>query len=64
MKIALDHPLSGRVSGVANPIKFSETPIEYKKAPPMLGEDTNNVLHEILGKSDSEIQELVKKKII
>jgi glutaryl-CoA transferase len=64
MKIALDHPLSGKVSGVANPIKFSETPIEYKKAPPTLGEDTNNVLHEILGKSDSEIQELVKKKII
>lgn len=64
MQIALHHPLSGTVAGVANPIKFSETPIEYKKAPPMLGEDTNKVLQEILGKSESEIQTLIEKKII
>ncbi len=64
MKIEMEHPLSGRVTGVANPIKFSETPVEYKKAPPLLGEDTNKVLQEILGKSAMEIQELKEKKIV
>ncbi len=64
MKVEMDHPLSGTVTTVANPIKFSKTPVEYKKAPPLLGEDTNKVLEDILGKSGSEIQELIKKKII
>ncbi len=64
MKIEMEHPLSGKVAGVANPIKFSETAIEYGKAPPLLGEDTNRVLEEILGKSESEIQSLREKKII
>ncbi len=64
MKIELEHPVSGKVTGVANPIKFSETPIEYRKAPPLLGEDTNEVLREVLGKSESEIQALKKKNIV
>lgn len=44
MKLELDHPLSGKIPGIANPLKFSKTPIEYKKAPPTLGEDTEAVL--------------------
>jgi glutaryl-CoA transferase len=64
MKIEIDHPLSGKVAGVANPIKFSETPIEYKKAPPLLGEDSVSILQNVLGKSESEIQSLIEKKII
>lgn len=64
MKITLEHPLAGKVAAVANPIKFSETPIEYKKAPPMLGEDTNRLLQEVLAMSESEIQTLIEKKII
>ena len=64
MKIEIDHPLSGKVAGVANPIKFSETLIEYKKAPPLLGEDTTKVLQDVLGKSESEIQALRENKIV
>ena len=63
MKIDLDHPLAGKVSGVANPIKFSETPLHYGKVAPMLGEDSENVLQNILGKSAAEIQTLREKKI-
>lgn len=64
MKIELDHPQAGKVQGVANPIKFSETKIEYKKAPPMLGEDSEQVLRELLGKSAEEIERLKKLQII
>jgi crotonobetainyl-CoA:carnitine CoA-transferase CaiB-like acyl-CoA transferase len=44
MQFALDHPSAGSVPMVANPLKFSQTPIEYHKAPPLLGEDTQAVL--------------------
>ncbi len=64
LKIELDHPLSGKVSGVANPIKFSETPIQYSKVAPILGEDTKTVLQDIIGKSAAEIELLKKNKII
>ncbi|NKB62922.1 MAG: CoA transferase [Gammaproteobacteria bacterium] len=58
MEIKLDHPLSGTVAGVGNPLKFSETPVEYRKAPPLHGEDTYRVLSEVLGLSRSEITHL------
>lgn len=69
MKIELDthasFPQTGRsLSMVANPIKYSKTPLEYNKAPPTLGEDTEYVLRNMLGKSDDEIQRLVSDKII
>ncbi|MFD0916306.1 CaiB/BaiF CoA transferase family protein [Pseudahrensia aquimaris] len=49
MAIELDHPVAGKVPGIANPLKFSKTQVEYKKAPPMLGEDTDAVLERWLG---------------
>jgi crotonobetainyl-CoA:carnitine CoA-transferase CaiB-like acyl-CoA transferase len=43
---------------VSNPIRFSETPVSYNHAPPLLGEHTNEVLQEWLGYSDELIAEL------
>ena len=64
MKLELDHPQAGKVPGVANPIKFSKTPQEYKKAPPLLGEDTEAILERVLGKSAAEITALREKSVI
>ncbi|MGI9304598.1 MAG: CaiB/BaiF CoA transferase family protein, partial [Gammaproteobacteria bacterium] len=58
MQITLEHPLSGRVDGVANPLNLSATPVEYEKAPPLLGEDTDEVLRRVLGYADDAIQGL------
>lgn len=44
VQIELDHPTAGKVPGIANPLNFSKTKIEYKKAPPVLGEDTDAIL--------------------
>ena len=41
--VDVPHP-AGRVRLVANPIKFSKTPIRYDAPPPMLGEHTAQVL--------------------
>lgn len=58
MKIELEHPEIGIVPGIANPIKFSKTQQEYKKAPPKLGEDTGIILQRILNKTPEEIARL------
>jgi crotonobetainyl-CoA:carnitine CoA-transferase CaiB-like acyl-CoA transferase len=44
MRLDLPHPLAGTVPQVANPVKFSRTPIEYQGAPPLLGADTEALL--------------------
>ena len=64
MQIELDHPLSGTVPGIANPLKFSKTEITYAKAPPTLGEDTDDVLVRLLGKSGAEIQALKEGGVV
>ena len=39
----LPHALAGMVPQVASPIRLSETPVEYRNAPPLLGEHTRQV---------------------
>jgi crotonobetainyl-CoA:carnitine CoA-transferase CaiB-like acyl-CoA transferase len=45
----LPHALAGMVPQVASPIRLSETPVEYRHAPPLLGEHTLEVLQRVLG---------------
>lgn len=54
----LEHKAGVRVPGMKTPLNFSATPAEYEKAPPMLGEDTADVLRRILGKSEDELKRL------
>jgi len=49
------HPLSGTVPLVANPIRYSRTPLDYTVPPPLLGEHTEAVLRGLLEKKDTEI---------
>ncbi len=51
-----------QVPGIANPIVLSETPIEYDRAAPRLGADTEKILRELLGVRDPEA--LRQKNII
>ncbi len=58
MRIDLPHALAGTVPLVANPIKLSETPATYERAPPLLGEHTDEVLRDRLQMSAAEIARL------
>ena len=49
LAIELPHVLAGRVPQVASPIRLSQTPVEYRNAPPLLGEHTDEVLQRVLG---------------
>ncbi len=58
MQLELPHPIAGTVPSVANPIKYSATPLVYDAAPPPLGAHTREVLQEDLGLSIDEIDRL------
>jgi crotonobetainyl-CoA:carnitine CoA-transferase CaiB-like acyl-CoA transferase len=60
MRVTAPHPAAGEVSMVANPIKFSATPITHEVPPPLLGEHTDAVLRGVLGMKDEEISALRK----
>ncbi|WP_332672906.1 CaiB/BaiF CoA transferase family protein [Aromatoleum sp.] len=49
LKVEMAHPLAGTVSLVANPMRLSATPTEYRRPPPLLGEHTVEVLTQTLG---------------
>jgi crotonobetainyl-CoA:carnitine CoA-transferase CaiB-like acyl-CoA transferase len=49
--------LQVNVPMVANPIKFSKTPIEYHKPPPLLGQDTNAVMQSLAAMNLEDDQE-------
>lgn len=49
LAVTMPHALAGSVPQVASPIRLSETPVEYRRAPPLLGEHTEAVLGDVLG---------------
>ncbi|MBV9698220.1 MAG: CoA transferase [Gammaproteobacteria bacterium] len=57
LRLELPHP-RGTVPGVANPVRYSRSAIEYPRAPPLLGEHTNEVLAERLGLDAEQLRQL------
>ena len=55
MRIEMDHPIAadGKCRLIGNPIKYSETPVSYRRPPPMTGEHTDEVLEELLNLDDA-----------
>lgn len=49
---------------VANPLRFSATPISYERAPPCVGADSMAVLQSVLGLSKAQIDALVARGIV
>ena len=54
----LPHALGGSVPQVASPIRMSATPVEYRHAPPLLGEHTAEVLERVLGMQAAQVNTL------
>jgi crotonobetainyl-CoA:carnitine CoA-transferase CaiB-like acyl-CoA transferase len=64
IRVEMDHPVAGRLPTVASPMRFSATPLEYRLAPPLLGEHTEEVLKTLLGRSEAQIAALRAEGIV
>ena len=58
LRIDLPNSLGSTTPQVASPLRLSETPVEYRNAPPLLGEHTEQVLSRRLGLSAEQISAL------
>ncbi len=64
LALTLAHPLAGSVAQVASPIRLSRTPVEYRRAPPLLGEHTDEVLGQLLGLNQEALGRLRASQVI
>jgi len=63
MRVDMAHPLGVTLATVANPVRMSATPPDYRRPPPMLGEHTDALLDE-LGIHGAEAERLKKAGVV
>ncbi|BDC38286.1 CaiB/BaiF CoA transferase family protein [Paraburkholderia terrae] len=64
VRIEMSHPLAKRVALVANPIRMSESPVQYRQSPPTLGQHMGEVLRDWLEMAEADIDELRHAKLL
>lgn len=64
MIITYDHPVAGQVRAMGMPVKFQDTPGEITYPAPLLGQHTEDILHQLAGYSVEEIQTLLQKQAV
>jgi len=55
--VQIEHPAIGTAKSIANPVRFSNTPVSYRWPPPLLGEHTDKIL-ESLGYTAEEVKSM------
>ena len=60
----VNHPAAGPLPTVANPIRFSESTIDYDRAPPLLGQHNVDVLQNLLGIDETTLSKLKDDGIV
>ncbi len=63
-QIRMTHPVGGEIPLVASPLRLSQTPVQYRRAPPLLGQDTGSVLNGWLGLSAQTIDGLKQRGVV
>jgi crotonobetainyl-CoA:carnitine CoA-transferase CaiB-like acyl-CoA transferase len=64
MTVTMPHPKDERLPLIANPAKLARTPPSYRRAPPLLGAHTEEVLEELLGFDAERVAALRKGGIV
>ena len=62
--VELDHASGETVKVLANPVRLSGTPADYRVPPPLLGEHSEEVLSGLLGMTTAQIAALKDRKIV
>jgi len=58
MVTEMEHEFCGPIKMVNTPVKYSESQARIRTPPPMLGQHTDEVLRDIIGLSEVEIESL------
>jgi crotonobetainyl-CoA:carnitine CoA-transferase CaiB-like acyl-CoA transferase len=58
MRVDIPHPLGTTAPVVASPMRFSATPVEYRLAPPLLGQHNQEIFTDLLGRSQADLEAL------
>ncbi len=64
MIVELEHPEADTVKTVNFPVKFSKSPAKIRMAAPLLGQHNNEVLTDLLGYGEDEIETLRRVGVI
>lgn len=64
MQIDVEHPLSGTLSLCNSPINYSRSKIDISKAPPLLGNDTQRILTDLLEMDEAQLKQLQEQGCI
>jgi len=64
MLVEIDQPRVGKMRIVGSPIRLSETPGEVYAPAPLLGEHSEQILKNILGYTEAEIEQLKAENVI
>ncbi len=58
LRVDMPHPLGGAAPVVASPMRLSRTPVEYRHAPPLLGQHNEEIYRVLLGRTEAELAQL------
>lgn len=64
MLVELPHPTAGTVKLVGSPLKLSRTPVRFERAPPLLGQHTDEVLTDYLDYAPADIERLRDEGVV
>jgi crotonobetainyl-CoA:carnitine CoA-transferase CaiB-like acyl-CoA transferase len=64
MRVEVDHPFEPHLALIRNALTFSETPVTEYRAPPLLGENTREILSSELGYDGAKLEALKQQGVI
>jgi crotonobetainyl-CoA:carnitine CoA-transferase CaiB-like acyl-CoA transferase len=64
LRLDLAHKTAGSAPTVKSPIVLSDSPVAYRRGPPLLGEDTDDVLSSLLQLSSGRIADLRARGLV
>jgi crotonobetainyl-CoA:carnitine CoA-transferase CaiB-like acyl-CoA transferase len=64
LKMHMEHERAGQVPLVASPIRLSDTPVQYRQAPPVLGQHTREVMKQYLNMNDQTMNDLFAQGVL
>jgi formyl-CoA transferase len=64
MVVEVEHPTAGSIKMVASPMNIPTAPAVVRFPPPILGEHTAQILHDLLGIDDNSVSVLRENQVI